>query len=70
MTPSASLRLFWNTPLQSNWPFSTCLAGVSTDHSPLQSVAGCCKPLPAVIAMQAEIPDDAAIHFANSPTKS
>ena len=49
--------------------FNACLASAPPLAAPERSrllQAG----LPAVIAMQAEIRDDAAIHFANSSTKS
>lgn len=69
MTPSASLQTILEHASSVKLAFlNACLAGVSTGHSPLQSVAGRLLQagLPAVIAMQAEIRDDAAIHFARS----
>ncbi len=58
MTPSASLQTILEHASSVKLAFLNArLAGVSTGHSPLQSVAGRLLQagLPAVIAMQAEI---------------
>jgi hypothetical protein len=69
MTPSASLQTVLEHASSVKLAFlNACLAGASTGNLPLQSVAGRLLQtgLPAVIAMQTEIRDDAAIHFAKS----
>ncbi len=69
MTPPAALRAaLEQTPSVKLAFLNACLTGVSSERAPYRSVASQLLQagLPAVIAMQVEIRDDAAIAFARS----